>query len=121
MTVSKREKLASEQHQQLKEVQSVNLLDHEILECVTKGLSAYGDSVPKMVMYNLKWMSKIHRDEIPHKAEEFEKCLDHIFDSGSAFIKNSIIEEIKVKFGLTQDCRSMKEAFGSASLMLREI
>ena len=117
----KREELALEQQQELKKVQDDHHLDSGILECVMKGLAGYGDDVPKMVVYNLKWMSKIRRDEIPEKAEEFEKCLDLIFDSGSAFIKKSIIEEIKVKFGLTQDYKSMKDAFESATLMLREM
>ena len=86
-----------------------------------KGLAEYGDDVPKMVVYNLKWISKIRSEEIPDKAEEFEKCLDRIFDSGSAFIKKSITEEIKVRFGLTQDYKSLKEAFESAALMLRKM
>ena len=119
--IAKREEMVQEQQQEPKEVQGIHCLDQKILECVMKGLAGYGDDVPKMVVYNLKWMSKIRREEIPDKAEEFEKCLDQIFDSGSAFIKKSIIEEIKAKFGLTHDYKSLKDAFESAALMLREM
>ncbi|MGA2876351.1 MAG: hypothetical protein ABSE82_12530 [Nitrososphaerales archaeon] len=119
--IAKREEMVQEQQQELREVQDGQHVDQEILQCVMKGLAGYGDDVPKMVVYNLKWMSKIRREEIPDKAEEFEKCLDEIFDSGSAFIKKSIIEEIKAKFGLTHDYKSLKDAFESAALMLREM
>jgi hypothetical protein len=49
--------------------------------------------------------------DIPSKPEELEECLDHIFDASSIIVKKSIIEEIKMKFGLAQDCVNLKEAF----------
>ena len=86
--IAKREEMVQEQQQELREVQGSHSIDQEILECVMKGLAGYGDDIPKMVVYNLKWMSRIRRDEIPDKAEEFEKCLDEIFDSDPRLSRN---------------------------------
>ena len=90
-------------------------LDTELLECISKGLAHFGDCVPEAILYNLKWMSKLDLADIPHKPEELERSLDRIFGLGSDFIKKAIIDEINVKFGLTQDYSNLKEAFETVS------
>jgi len=86
-----------------------------ILGCVQTSLALFGDSFPQLIMYNLKWLNGIRHDEIPHKPEEFEICLDQVFRAGSASIKRALIEEVKTKFGLTEDCASLKESFEAAA------
>lgn len=90
-------------------------LDTEILQCINKGLASFGDSVPQMILYNFKWMTKLERVDIPRKPEEFEKSLDRVFGEGSALVRKAIINEINTKFGLTQDYASLKEAFDTAA------
>ncbi|MGI0091941.1 MAG: hypothetical protein ACREBS_09545 [Nitrososphaerales archaeon] len=95
--------------------------DSEIMECIKKGLFRFGDSVPQVILYNLKWMSGLGQEDIPDKPEEFEKCLERIFGQGSSFVKKAMIDEINAKFGLTQDCKSLKEAFVTATRAFKRL
>jgi len=56
-------------------------------------------------------MTGIRNGDISQKPEELEKCLDQIFGSGGVFLKTAIIQEVKMKFGLTQDFTDLKECF----------
>jgi len=86
-----------------------------ILGCVQTGLALFGDSFPQLIMYNLKWLNGIKQEEIPHKPEEFGRCLDQVFRAGSASVKEALIAEVKSKFGLTEDYASLKESFAAAA------
>ncbi len=86
-----------------------------IIECVGKGLSRFGAGVPRIVMGSLRWTDHIRNEEIPNKPDEFERGLDKIFRSGSASVKKAITDEIKCRFGLTQDYPTMKEFFAAAA------
>jgi hypothetical protein len=88
--------------------------DQAILDCVKKTLHKYGGRSPNLFLYNTRSKSMLRDYDIPSKPEELEECLDHIFDASSIIIKKSIIEEIKMKFGLAQDYVNLKEAFESA-------
>jgi hypothetical protein len=88
--------------------------DQAILECVKKTLHRYGGKTPNLFLYSIRSRSMLKDFEIPSKPEEFEECLDNIFDGSSVIVKRSIIEEVKMKFGLAQDCDNLKEAFESA-------
>ena len=88
--------------------------DQLILECVKKTLHRYGGRMPNMFLYNLRSRRFIKDFDIPSKPEEFEECLDHIFDGASVIVKTAIITELIMKCGLTEDCRTMKEAFECA-------
>ena len=85
--------------------------DQVILECVKKTLHQYGGRTPNMFLYNLRTRSMLRDHDIPSKPEELEECLDHIFDGTSIIVKKAIIDELKAKCGLTQDCTTLKEAF----------
>ncbi|HVB12265.1 MAG TPA: hypothetical protein VNE86_03970 [Nitrososphaerales archaeon] len=85
--------------------------DQVILECVKKTLHQYGGRTPNMFLYNLRTRSMLRDYDIPSKPEELEECLDHIFDGTSIIVKQAIINELKVKCALTQECATLKEAF----------
>ncbi|MGI0090591.1 MAG: hypothetical protein ACREBS_02680 [Nitrososphaerales archaeon] len=114
------EKTGVKRKKEEKEVVTPGCLESNILDSVGIGLARFGDSVPQVVLHNLKWLNGIEHEEIPSKPEEFEKCLDHIFRSGSAFVKRAIIEEVKAKFGLAQDYPSLKDCFESAGMKCTE-
>ncbi len=52
--------------------------------------------------------------EISTKPDELEECIDHMFDNASTILKTAIIDEVRERFGLTQQFVTMKEAFESA-------
>lgn len=84
--------------------------ESKLFECVVTGLSHFGESVPKVVFYNLG----IKPHEIPFKPEELEKVLDRIFHSGSNVLKKSIVESIKDNFAIRTDYDNLKDCFEAA-------
>lgn len=88
--------------------------DQIILECVKKTLHQYGGRTPNIFLYNLRTRSMLRDYDIPSKPDELEECLDHVFDGTSIIIKQAIINELKVKCGLPQECVTLKEAFDLA-------
>jgi hypothetical protein len=95
--------------------------ESEALECVRTGIALLGDSVSQVIEYNLKSTRGISQDEIPHKPQELEKCLDEIFGSGAAFLKRAIIQQVKTRFGLKEDYSHLRECFEAAASQLGHI
>jgi len=85
-----------------------------LMECIGKGLSKFGERVPQLAIDNLRWTDHIGSEDIPKKPAEFERGLDKIFRSSSYKVKMAITEEIKSRFGLNQDYPTLKECFEAA-------
>jgi hypothetical protein len=87
--------------------------DSKMSECVSTVLGRFG--VPETLLNNMSWMYGLKNKEIPDKPELFEKCLDKIFGKGSFYLKKAITDQVKARFGLTEDnYSSLKELFEAA-------
>jgi hypothetical protein len=83
----------------------------EIMYCVKAGLSRYGVDLSELVLSNLKWITGLRQEDIPWKPDDLGLALDRVFGYGSDHIKDAIIEEIRQKFGISEACKSLKQAF----------
>lgn len=103
--------IRSSRESDVKEHEGVNVAaESKLSECVVTGLSRFGESVLKVVFYNLGMKPQ----ETPFRPEELEKTLDKIFHSGSNVLKKSIVESIKDSFAIRSDCDSLKDCFEAA-------
>lgn len=75
----------------------------EIVRCVERALSNFGEQTPSTVFVNLHWIGGISKDEIPWAPEKFEHCLDIVFRQASTRVKQAVFDEIKSTFGIS-DC-----------------
>ena len=89
-------------------------LNYNLYECVSNGLTRFGPGVATSIFSNLGWMFNIKVDEIPQKPDVFETCLDYIFGSGSDYVKKEIADQLKAKFGFTEDYTNLKDYFDAA-------
>jgi hypothetical protein len=109
-----RERETEEKKKQREALSVPCTFESQVLECVGRGLARFGESVPQVITYNLKWLYGMTQQEIPTRPDGFEKCLDQIFLSGSLYVKKAIIGEVKEKFGLDGEYANLKQAIEAA-------
>jgi hypothetical protein len=66
-------------------------------EAVDKSLSALGHSSKQAVYFHLENASKIEKQEIPCKIEEFTEAIEQLFGAGAKLIEMRIIEALHEK------------------------
>jgi hypothetical protein len=86
-------------------------IDQTIFECTKKILSAYGGRTTTLFLYNFRTKTVFRDTEIPSSPEDLETSLDLMFDGASVIVKNAIISELSLKFGLSGNYTTLKEAF----------
>jgi hypothetical protein len=74
-----------------------NQLDATIMEAVDESLASFGDSVRKVVYFQLKNNYNVAKQEIPAKIEEFASAIQGIFGIGARLIEIKIIETLHAK------------------------
>lgn len=90
----------------------------KILACIGEALERFGSGIPKIILYNICWLSGLRYEEIPDRPVEFEACLESVFRSGSAAVKHAVVEEVKSGFGLTENYATFKDCFEAAKAKL---
>lgn len=86
----------------------------EIVQCVERALSNFGERAPSTVFANLLWIGGISKEEIPWRPDKFERCLDIIFRQASPRVKQAIFDEIKSKFGISDYSPNLRDVLAKA-------
>jgi hypothetical protein len=87
------------------------IIDRAIFECTKKILLAYGGRTTTLFLYNFRTKTVFRDTEIASSPEDLETSLNHMFDGASVIVKRAIISELSLKFGLSGDYTTLKEAF----------
>jgi hypothetical protein len=74
-----------------------NHLDMTIMEAVDESLASFGDSVRKVVYFQLQNNYNVPKQEIPTRIEEFAAAIEGIFGIGARLIEMKIIETLYAK------------------------
>jgi len=74
-----------------------NQLDATIMEAVDESLASFGDSVRKVVYFQLQNNYNVPKKDIPAKIEEFAAAIEGIFGMGARLIEMKIIETLYAK------------------------
>ena len=96
---------------QKKAVTQAAIIDQTIFECTKKILLAYGGRTTSLFLYNFRTKTVFRDTEIPSSPEDFETSLDQMFDGASVIVKKAIINELSLKFDLSGNYTTLKEAF----------
>jgi len=72
--------------------------NYEILQCVTKGLDAFGPSVKQTVYWQLLVVYNLKPSDIVNFPETFVKALENMFGAGAVAIERAITLEFKSNF-----------------------
>lgn len=67
------------------------------LEAVDDAFSSLGDSAKQSIYFYLETRSKVPRNQIPLRLEDFEKGLEKIFGAGTKFLEISIMKRLYQK------------------------
>ncbi|MFQ6065637.1 MAG: hypothetical protein ACE5L6_09240 [Candidatus Bathyarchaeia archaeon] len=65
-----------------------------LLRAVEEGLLTLGESPRKVIYYYLKTKFQLKREDIPEKAEQFDKALNSIFGPGAEVIERYIVKDL---------------------------
>jgi len=72
-------------------------LDETIMEAVDETLESFGDSVRKVIYFQLQNNYNVPKQEIPTRIEEFAAAIEEIFGIGARLIEMKIIETLCAK------------------------
>ena len=64
------------------------------LEAVDDAFTSLGDSAKQSIYFYLETRSKVPRDQIPFRLEDFESGLEKIFGAGTKFLEISIMKRL---------------------------
>ena len=64
------------------------------LEAVDDAFSSLGDSAKQSIYFYLETRSKVQRDQIPSRLEDFESGLEKIFGAGTRFLEILIMKRL---------------------------
>jgi len=64
------------------------------LEAVDDAFSSLGDSAKQSIYFYLETRSKVPRDQIPARLEDFESGLEKIFGAGTRFLEILIMKKL---------------------------
>jgi hypothetical protein len=73
---------------------------YDLLQCIDKGLDAYGSNAKQAVYLVLSLRKGISYEEVTANPGALEQSLQEVFDDSSAIVKRTIAREIKKVFGL---------------------
>lgn len=72
-------------------------LDKTIMEAVDETLESFGDSVRKVIYFQLQNTYNVPKQEIPTRIEEFAFAIEEIFGIGARLIEMKIIKTLSAK------------------------
>jgi hypothetical protein len=70
----------------------------QVIQCIEKALSRFGESTPAIVFWNFESVFKVHKDEILSYPDEFVLSLEKMFGVGSKLIESVLLGEINSSF-----------------------
>jgi hypothetical protein len=88
---------------------------YDLLQCVDRGLDAFGSNMKQATYWTLMSKEAISSDKILTNPEAFVRALKEIFGSGYALAQRAIVKEIKKTFDLPTSSYDIIEAFDIAS------
>ena len=96
---------------------------YDLLQCVDRGLDAFGTNMKQAVYWALMSKEAISSDRILSNPEAFVRALKEIFGAGYPLAERSIIREMKKTFELKKPSSSYSilEAFDLVSKDITEI
>jgi hypothetical protein len=65
-----------------------------LIQAIEKGLSVLGDSVTRIIFYNLEKRFSLTRDHILERPDKFANALEVLFGSGSVTLERMIINSV---------------------------
>lgn len=90
--------------------------DSQISKSIGTALARFGGCVPKIVMENMRWLSRYDTSGSPSISQELEASIDHIFRSSTDEVKKAIIDEVNGSLGISSD--NLKDCLERARLKL---
>ena len=75
-------------------------LDSEILICIDRAFSKFGQSVAIVVYWKFQLETKLKKEDLIERPDLFCKTIRDIFKNGSKIIEAAIAEELKNHFRL---------------------
>jgi hypothetical protein len=72
----------------------------DLIQCIDKGLDAYGSNAKQAVYLILTLRKGIPYEELTSNPAALDQSLQEVFDDSSAIVKRTIAREIKKVFGL---------------------
>jgi hypothetical protein len=82
-------------------------LDSEILICIDRAFSKFGQSVATVVYWKFQLETKLKKEDLVERPDLFCNAIRDIFKDGSKTIEAAITEELKKQFRLPN--RNYKE------------
>ncbi|MDA4111898.1 MAG: hypothetical protein OK439_05125 [Thaumarchaeota archaeon] len=70
----------------------------EILDCLDRGFSRFGQSVGNVVYWKFQFTTKLSKLEVTKRPDLFSLTIQEIFREGGKIVENALIQELKVKF-----------------------
>ena len=72
-----------------------------LLEAIDGGFSALGESAKAAIYFQLEKTSKIKRQEIPYRIEEFADAIERMFGTGAKLVEIQIMKFLFTRVGCT--------------------
>jgi hypothetical protein len=96
---------------------------YDLLQCVDRGLDAFGSNMKQAVYWSLMSKEAISSDRILSNPEAFVRALKEIFGNGFQLAQRSIVKEMKKTFELNLPSGSydILEAFEIVSKDITEV
>jgi len=96
---------------------------YDLLQCVDRGLDAFGTNMKQAVYWTLMSKEAISSDRILSNPEAFVRALKEIFGNGYPLAERSIVKEMKKTFELNMPTGSYNilEAFGIVSKDITDV
>ena len=96
---------------------------YDLLQCVDRGLDAFGTNMKQAVYWTLMSKEALSSDRILSNPEAFVRALKEIFGNGYPLAERSIVREIRKTFELCKPSSSynIREAFEIASKFITEV
>jgi hypothetical protein len=80
-----------------------------LLEAVDEALASLGDSAKQAIYFHLEKKSKIERNEISERVEDFAEGLQKIFGVGAQFLEILIMKQLHERIGQPLEWDTSKE------------
>jgi hypothetical protein len=96
---------------------------YDLLQCLDRGLDAFGTNMKQAVYWSLMSKEGISSDRILSNPEAFVRALKEIFGNGYPLAERSIVKEMKKTFELNMPPGSYNilEAFDNVSKDITEV
>ena len=78
-------------------------VNHQIVRCIDKGLSALGEAVKAAALWHIEHVYDIRLERVAEEPERFIGALDRVFGDASRVIVSVILNEIRRTFGIAVD------------------